>query len=73
VIIHKNGKVLLQKRRDNGCWALHGGGVDAGESVEQAAARELFEETGLIANKLELLGVFSGEGMSHTYPNGDQV
>jgi len=73
VVIFKNGKVLLQRRKDNHCWALHGGGVEMGEKVEDAARRELYEETGLIANKLELLGVFSGKDMMYTYPNGDKV
>jgi ribosomal protein S18 acetylase RimI-like enzyme len=41
--------------------------------VEETAKRELYEETGLIANKLELLGVFSGEELFYTYPNGDKV
>ena len=73
VFVYKEGKVLLQKRKDNLCWALHGGCVEIGEKVEDAAKRELREETGLIANKLELLGVFSGESMMYTYPNGDEV
>ena len=73
VFIYKDGKVLLQKRRDNLCWASHGGCVEVGESVEDAARRELFEETGLIANELEFLGVFSGADMTYTYPNGDNV
>ena len=73
VFIYKERKVLLQKRRDNYCWSMHGGGVEIGESVEEAAKRELFEETGLIANNLELLGVFSGEDMRYKYPNGDKV
>ena len=73
VFVYKNGKVLLQKRRDNLCWSMHAGGVEIGESVEETAKRELFEETGLIANQLELLGVFSGEGMTYTFPGGDQV
>jgi len=73
VIIHKNGQLLLQKRKDNGCWGLHGGAIDLGEDIETAAKRELFEETGLIANSLEFLGVFSGEEHFYTYPNGDKV
>lgn len=52
---------------------MHAGGLEIGESVEDAAKRELFEETGLIANTMELLGVFSGDGMRYTYPNGDKV
>jgi len=73
VLVYKDSKVLLQKRKDNFCWGLHGGAIEIGEKVEDAAARELFEETGLKAKKLELLGVYSGENMLHTYPNGDKV
>ena len=73
VFVYKDGKLLLQRRKDNNCWAIHGGSVDIGEVVEDAAKRELKEETGLTANKLELFGVFSGENMMYTYPNGDEV
>lgn len=73
VFVYKDGKLLLQKRKDNGNWATHGGCVELGEIVEDAAKRELFEETGLIANSLKLLGVFSGKELFYTYPNGDKV
>ena len=73
VLIYKNGKVLLQKRRDNGLWADHGGCVEIGESVEETAKRELFEETGLIANKLDFFNIYSGKDTLYTYPNGDKV
>ena len=73
VFVHQNGKLLLQKRRDNMCWADHGGCVEVGEEVEETAKRELYEETGLKANKLEMLGIFSGKNMMYTYPNGDSV
>ena len=39
------------------------GGMEIGETAEETAKRELLEETGLVANTLELLGVFSGEGL----------
>jgi len=73
VLVYKAGKLLLQRRKDNRRWAIHGGNVDIGEIVEEAAKRELREETGLIANELKLFGVFSGENMMYTYPNGDDV
>ena len=73
VIVYKKGKVLLQKRRDDGCYGYVGGCVELYEEVEQAVKRELFEETGLTALKLELFDVFSGEDMTHIYPNKDKV
>ena len=30
LVIYKDNKVLLQKRSDNGMWALHGGGMELG-------------------------------------------
>ena len=73
VFICREGKVLLQQRRDNGCWSMHAGGLELGERVEDAARRELKEETGLQAGEMHLLGVFSGPDMRYTYPNGDRV
>ena len=63
VFVYNNGKVLMQKRKDNGCWSLHGGCLEIGETVEETARRELKEETGLTAITLEFLGVFSGKDM----------
>lgn len=73
IVLNENNQVLLQKRADNQCWGYHGGSVDLDEVVEEAAKRELFEETGLIADSLELFGVFSGKELHHTYPNQDEV
>ncbi len=73
VFIHQNGKLLLQRRRDDGSWGDHGGCMEFDETPEDTARRELFEETGLTAGKLEFLGVYSGPDFYHTYPNGDQI
>lgn len=73
VVMNGEGEILLQLRADNKEWAYSGGAVELYERVEDAAKRELFEETGIVAEELELLGVFSGEEMKYTYPNGDQV
>jgi 8-oxo-dGTP pyrophosphatase MutT (NUDIX family) len=43
IFLYKDGNELLQKRRDNNRWALHGGCVEAGEIVEETDKRELFE------------------------------
>ena len=73
VIVYSVENILLQKRKDNGTWALHAGGIEVGEELEETARRELFEETGLKAGKLELLGIYSGQDRFMTYPNMDQV
>ena len=67
------GRILLQKRADTHEWGYAGGSVEIDEKVEEAAKRELFEESGLIAEELYLLGVYSGKEMHNIYPNGDEV
>lgn len=73
IVEDEKGRILLQLRADNNCWGYAGGSVELDEEVEEAAKRELFEETGLIANKLSLFGVFSGNDTHYIYPNGDEV
>ena len=73
IVENEKGQVLLQKRADNGMWGYCGGSVELFERVEDAAKRELFEETGLYAEELILFGVFSGEEQHYIYPNGDEV
>lgn len=73
VFVYSNSKLLLQKRRDNGMWADHGGCTEIGETLEQTASREMQEETGLVPTKLDYIGIFSGPDRMHTYPNGDQA
>ncbi|BCY11111.1 NUDIX hydrolase [Actinoplanes sp. L3-i22] len=73
VVLDDAGRWLLQQRVDDGLWGLVGGAVELGESFEDAARRELFEESGLSAELLRQLDVYSGSNFRHTYPNGDQV
>ena len=73
IVVDKENRVLLQLRSDNHCWGYAGGSVELDEVVEEAAKRELYEETGLVAQKMELFGVFSGPDTHYVYPNGDEV
>jgi len=73
IVVNDKNEILLQLRKDNNCWGYPGGSVDINEVVEEAAKRELFEETGIVANSLELFGVFSGEELYYVYPHGDEI
>ncbi len=55
-----DGRIVLIRRRDDGCWALPGGMVDWGEDIPTTIRRELKEETGLeLAEIRRLVGVYS--------------
>lgn len=72
-VIDPDGRILMQRRKDNGCWGLPGGAMEMGESLEDTAQRELVEETGLQAHNLQLFNVFSGKALYYKYPHGDEV
>ena len=47
IVPDSDGRILLIRRTDNNYWSIPGGGVEPGESVSQATAREVMEETGI--------------------------
>jgi ADP-ribose pyrophosphatase YjhB (NUDIX family) len=60
-----DGQVVLVRRGTNpgkGLWSYPGGYLENGETLEEAAARETFEETGLEVEITGLLGVYSRSG-----------
>ncbi len=58
-VIFNEGRVLLAHRRDIDWWNLPGGGMEAGETVDEALKREVLEETGLEVEIERLVGVYS--------------
>lgn len=73
VIFNDAGELLLQHRSDGSGWGPIGGFMELGESLEEAARREVLEETGLTVGRLDLFGVFDAPGIMHTYDNGDEA
>lgn len=73
LILDDQNRVLLQLRTDNQHWSQPGGAVEVGEEVEETVKREVFEETSLLVQELELFNIYSGDSQHYIYPNGDEV
>jgi ADP-ribose pyrophosphatase YjhB (NUDIX family) len=74
VVTDGDGRLLLQRRSDNGLWGLPGGSVEIGESVTAAIVREVKEETGLTVAIERLVGVYSDPAFQIVrYPDGSVV
>ncbi|HWQ46537.1 MAG TPA: NUDIX hydrolase [Longilinea sp.] len=73
VIVDGQNRVLMQHRTDDNNWDFPGGFMEMGETIEETAKREVFEETGLKVSELSLLDICSGKDYFFEYPNGDQV
>ncbi|BCJ52786.1 hypothetical protein Asp14428_42610 [Actinoplanes sp. NBRC 14428] len=65
VILDEQGRLLLIQRSDNHRWAIPAGAMELGESMEECAIREVWEETGLRATSLTPFAFHS----SATYTN----
>lgn len=70
-VIARDGRILLQRRSDNGLWGLPGGLLELDETYEQAALREIREETGLEVRLTAFLGIFHNHDM--IWSNGDRA
>lgn len=70
VILDSEMRILLERRVDCGLWGLVGGRLEPGESIQEAAHRETYEETSLSISITGLLGVYAGpEDRIVTYPD----
>ncbi|MCD8501179.1 MAG: NUDIX domain-containing protein [Bacillaceae bacterium] len=74
IILNKKNQVLLQKRADVGLWGIPSGHIEIGETVSEAAIREVKEETNLEICIKKLIGVYSDpDSQVFEYPNGKNV
>jgi 8-oxo-dGTP pyrophosphatase MutT (NUDIX family) len=69
--VDNEGRILLQRRRDTGHWALPMGKMELGETPSQCAIRETAEETGVLVEPTGLLGIFSDPGHIVAYTDGE--
>ncbi|GLW09620.1 putative MutT/NUDIX-like protein [Microtetraspora sp. NBRC 13810] len=71
VVVDDEGRILMQRRTDNGLWALPGGGMDLTESVPQAAVREVKEETGYDVEVTGMVGLYTDARHIIAYSDGE--
>jgi 8-oxo-dGTP pyrophosphatase MutT (NUDIX family) len=72
-IFDSENRMLLCLHSERRIWVAPGGLVEPGESPADAAARETWEETGLLIEPLEIIGVFGGPELFVNYDNGDRA
>ena len=73
IIFDDAGRLLLQRRQDNGLWGLPGGAMDVGEKIADTVVREVREETGYDVEVVRLIGVYSDPAhTSMRYPDGNE-
>jgi 8-oxo-dGTP pyrophosphatase MutT (NUDIX family) len=65
------GRILLQRRRDTGQWAIPMGRMELGETPSQCGIRETEEETGVLTEVTGILGVYSDPGHIVAYSDGE--
>lgn len=73
LVFNDKNELLLNLRTDTNTWGIPGGSMELNETIEETAIRELKEETGISADKLELVSVLSGKDYYFEYPNGDKM
>ncbi len=73
LVFNDKNELLLNLRTDTNTWGIPGGSMELNETIEETAIRELKEETGISADKLEFVSVLSGKDYYFEYPNGDKM
>ncbi|MFJ8491205.1 NUDIX hydrolase [Streptomyces sp. NPDC094038] len=71
VVVDDAGRILLQRRRDNGMWALPGGAMNIGESLPDCAVRETREETGYDVEIVGIVGTYTNPRHVFAYDDGE--
>ncbi len=71
IVTDEQGRILMQKRTDSGNWALPGGVMDIGETLEQCVVREVKEETGLDVEIAGLVGIYTDPQHVIAYSGGE--
>ena len=73
VVQDAQGRILMIRRSDNDNWAIPGGAMDFGESLTDAAVREVQEETGITCQVTGLVGIYTDPRHLIHYTSNNEV
>ncbi|MDQ3662234.1 MAG: NUDIX domain-containing protein [Actinomycetota bacterium] len=71
IVTNQRDEILMVHKTDNDLWALPGGGMDAGEYVAEAVAREVEEETGIRVQVTGVVGIYTNPNHVMAYDDGE--
>ena len=66
IVGNENGELLLMQRADSGIWLYPTGWADVGYSAAEVAVKEVWEETGIKTEVVDLLGIYDGMRLGFT-------
>jgi ADP-ribose pyrophosphatase YjhB (NUDIX family) len=73
IVVSDQGDILMIRRTDNGNWAVPGGAMDFGETIEDTAVRETEEESGITCQITGLVGVYTNPSHVIRYTSNEEV
>ena len=73
IIARSGGKWVLCKHKQRDTYEAPGGHREVGETIEETARRELYEETGAVEYDLRLIGPYSVTGKNQVNPTGEEL
>lgn len=71
IVINAEGKILLERRRDNARWGLPSGVMEIGESISETVVREVKEETGLDVRVDYIVGIYTNPHHVIAFSDGE--
>jgi ADP-ribose pyrophosphatase YjhB (NUDIX family) len=71
IVPNDRGELLMVHKTDNDLWALPGGGMDLGEYMAEAVAREVLEETGVEVEVTGVVGIYTNPRHVMAYDDGE--
>lgn len=73
LVLDKDKRVLLVRHHNDNLWVAPGGMIEPDENPEDAAVREMQEETGCLVRLTHTFGTYGGSQFRILYQNGDEV